>query len=192
MLQGKRDPPGQARSSRAGEIIQIISSARLGLASAYFTDFWNALDLIAASLAIATIAIFLESGPSSTLEHVASIAAAFMWLRCLGIVKALNQVSSAERRTSVASGVLSEAARRRNEGSAERGSQQPSLNDRLAKSLQHCPAFIRRSFEASFFACDSDAERIANGYIACISQSPPIHPFAHTAALSPSQRLSWC
>ncbi|GMI37981.1 hypothetical protein TeGR_g13421, partial [Tetraparma gracilis] len=73
------------------EAMQIAAARKIGTASAYFSSFWNFVDLASASLAIATIAASLASGPGETFNHLASVTAFFMWLKLLGLIKALNK-----------------------------------------------------------------------------------------------------
>ncbi|GMI30895.1 hypothetical protein TeGR_g10828 [Tetraparma gracilis] len=75
----------------AREAMQIAAASKIGTASAYFSSFWNFVDLASASLAIATVASSLASGPGETFNHLASVTAFFMWLKLLGLIKALNK-----------------------------------------------------------------------------------------------------
>ena len=85
----------------AREAMQIAAARKIGTTSAYFLSFWNFVDLASASLAIATIASFLASGPGETFNHLASVTAFFMWLKLLGLIKALNkQVATCVREQS--------------------------------------------------------------------------------------------
>ncbi|GMI32866.1 hypothetical protein TeGR_g2991, partial [Tetraparma gracilis] len=75
----------------AREAMQIAAAFKIDTASAYFSSFWNFVDLASASLAIATVASSLVSGPGETFNHLASVTVFFMWLKMLGLIKALNQ-----------------------------------------------------------------------------------------------------
>jgi hypothetical protein len=75
----------------AREVLQIFSMRKLGLTTSYFKDFWNYVDFLASLGTVVTIAIFFVAGPGELFNHFASVSAMLMWMKFLGIIKALNQ-----------------------------------------------------------------------------------------------------
>ena len=73
------------------EISQLISMKNIGVAYSFSTDFWNWIDLFCPTGAIITISYFFKYGQGVVFDHLASVAAMLMWMKYIGIVKALDQ-----------------------------------------------------------------------------------------------------
>ena len=73
------------------KMAQVRLVYRKKLMPSYLTDPWNYLD-IASSVGIATtMALLLVYGAGEMYKHFAAVSSIFMWLKFLGVIRALNQ-----------------------------------------------------------------------------------------------------
>ncbi|GMI51162.1 hypothetical protein ScalyP_jg3086 [Parmales sp. scaly parma] len=64
---------------------------KTNLASNYTGDPWNYIDVISSFLSLAVTIYYFVAGSTSLYDHLASVASLFLWLKFLGLIKAISQ-----------------------------------------------------------------------------------------------------
>ena len=75
----------------AMKLIVIKKSNTRDLASNYTGDPWNYIDVISSFLSLAVTIYYFVAGSTSLYDHLASVASLFLWLKFLGLIKAISQ-----------------------------------------------------------------------------------------------------
>jgi len=73
------------------EFYQYSAMKSRDLASNYTGDPWNYIDVISSFLSLAVTIYYFVAGSTSLYDHLASVASLFLWLKFLGLIKAISQ-----------------------------------------------------------------------------------------------------
>ena len=73
------------------EGIQLFAMRKIHLALNYFKDPWNYVDVLSSFGTLALVIYFLAKGNGSSYNQFAAIVALLMWIRALGVMKAISQ-----------------------------------------------------------------------------------------------------
>ncbi|GMI61350.1 hypothetical protein ScalyP_jg3474, partial [Parmales sp. scaly parma] len=73
------------------EFYQYSAMKSRDLASNYTGDPWNYVDVISSLLSLAVTVYYFVAGSTSLYDHLASVSSLFLWLKFLGLIKAISQ-----------------------------------------------------------------------------------------------------